>query len=1083
MTLPLKKHLSKMKKGKHSSISKSKSSSSVSTPPIHSSELEKLEEISVNCGIQEPIDLLGSWNVRGLNKPSKRRLVRECLSLAKVNLVGLQESKLSSPSSFLLKSLGGRNISSWISLDATDSRGGVLLGRDDDLFSCSSSSIDIFFVSATLTHRPSNWRFVATTIYAPCDSSEREVCWWELDRIRGSHSLPWVVFGDFNMTLSTDERSGRPSSIRDIKSISNLSSQIHALNICEESRNLSPQEIQLRSDMKDQILSLAKAEEIKWKQRSRIQWLKEGDNNSAFFHKVASYHRRKKFVPHLLINDSIISSDSAIKDSFFSFFSNLFGQAPASRLSPNWSTLYPNENFDLSSLDLPFSPQEITEAVFDLNPDKSPRPDGLPILFFQRFWPVVQADVIEFIQGIYSHPQCLNNINYSHICLIPKKEGASSPKDFRPISLINSSCKIFSKILTNRLKKVLHNLIDNSQSAFQAGKSSLDSFLLGHEMVNFCSSGKKEVCAFKVDFYKAFDCVNWSFLLSLLKARGFGPKWCLWIQYILSSSKSAVLVNGSPTKFFRCFRGLKQGDPLSPLLFLLVADVLSKLLYRSAALGDLSDLNLKGQLNSIRLIQFADDTIIFSKATPSDMATLNAILHIFANISGLHVNHQKSNLFYLGKIPHKGKKLAKILSCSVGSLPFSYLGLPLKRGSLSKREWQPLLESFTKKLSLWKNKSLSIGGSFTKKLSLWKNKSLSIGGRNSHISKVFFFVYSKDGFNPFAHPIKSTASSFFKDLSSIQTTFFNLVKWNIGDGRTGNFWHDKWSSENSLCSLFPKAFILALSQSCCIRSQGRMINNAWSWHPLTRRGISHSERSDLNHLLSLLTSSNINITSEPDELWWMLLPSGTFSVKSYYSFVNSGGIKSKFSKLIWKSPIPSKVKVLFWIISNKKLNTKANLIHKGWAGDPRCAFCKSEVETHEHIFLKCSFARAIWSIILPSVPTICWPETIEELIMFHKSPNLCSDMKTVWRILLPCFCWWIWFSRNVLIFKDSQSNPLHIASNIGRYTIFWTGAADERLARRLRRAASNIGLQELANRIVKADGDNLTPSSPTQDSP
>ncbi|XP_020258398.1 uncharacterized protein LOC109834794 [Asparagus officinalis] len=158
------------------------------------------------------------------------------------------------------------------------------------------------------------------------------------------------------------------------KLLSNLMAQIHSLNISKEARNLSSLESQLRSDLKDQVLSLANAEEIKWKQRSRVQWLKEGDNNSAFFHKVASFHHRKNFIPHLIINDSFISLDSDITQSFLSFFSNLFSKPQASSLRPNWNILYPHEQIDLSFLDQPFSPQEITEAVFGLHPEKSPCP-------------------------------------------------------------------------------------------------------------------------------------------------------------------------------------------------------------------------------------------------------------------------------------------------------------------------------------------------------------------------------------------------------------------------------------------------------------------------------------------------------------------------------------------------------------------------------------------------------------------------------------------------------------------------------------------------------------------------------------
>ncbi|XP_020266348.1 uncharacterized protein LOC109841822 [Asparagus officinalis] len=205
-------------------------------------------------------------------------------------------------------------------------------------------------------------------------------------------------------------------------------------------------------------------------------------------------------------------------------------------------------------------------------------------------------------------------------------------------------------------------------------------------MINSCSSGEKELCTIKVDFFKAFDCVNWSFLLSLLKARGFSPRWYHWISHILSSSKSIVLVNGSPSSFFQCHRGLKQGDPLSPMLFLLVVDVLNKMISASFSAGDLPNLNLKGEFNSIRSLQFADDTLIFCKADNKDIFTLKSILFMFGSISGLHINPSKSTLFYLGKVPSRGVHLANKLNCSNGSLPFFYLGFPLKKDSLSRRE-------------------------------------------------------------------------------------------------------------------------------------------------------------------------------------------------------------------------------------------------------------------------------------------------------------------------------------------------------------------------------------------------------------
>ncbi|XP_020242750.1 uncharacterized protein LOC109820963 [Asparagus officinalis] len=136
------------------------------------------------------------------------------------------------------------------------------------------------------------------------------------------------------------------------------------------------------------------------------------------------------------------------------------------------------------------------------------------------------------------------------------------------------------------------------------------------------------------------------------------------------------------------------------------------------------------------------------------------------------------------------------------------------------------------------------------------------------------------------------------------------------------------------------------------------------------------------------------------------------------------------------------VKTLFWIISNNKLNTRANLVTKGWQGDPRCPHCNLVTETQDHLFIHYPFAGSVWSSLLPHVPE------------------------------------GMWNCRNNMIFRDIQANPSHIASNIARYTMFWTGAEDDRLARRLRRAAHNLKLQDIAKENVARDiGDNFSKST------
>nr|GEY74181.1 RNA-directed DNA polymerase, eukaryota, reverse transcriptase zinc-binding domain protein [Tanacetum cinerariifolium] len=160
--------------------------------------------------------------------------------------------------------------------------------------------------------------------------------------------------------------------------------------------------------------------------------------------------------------------------------------------------------------------------------------------------------------------------NSFFIALIPKKSDANMVKDFRPISSIGSSYKIIAKILANRLVTVLGDIVNEVQSAFIVDRQILDGSFILNELVQWCKSKKKQSVIFKVDFEKAYDSVRWDYLDEIMKNFSFGEKWCGWIQGCLRSSKGSVIVNGSHTKEFQFHKGLKQGDPLSPFLFILV---------------------------------------------------------------------------------------------------------------------------------------------------------------------------------------------------------------------------------------------------------------------------------------------------------------------------------------------------------------------------------------------------------------------------------------------------------------------------------------------------------------------------------
>ena len=349
---------------------------------------------------------------------------------------------------------------------------------------------------------------------------------------------------------------------------------LHMLEIAQDSRSLSPGELWLKNNMKKHSLALASLQRTIARLRSRIGWLREGDTNSSLFHLHARHRKRKNFIGQLVSGDQICTNHKDKAEIIDTFYENLLGNSTDRIQTVNLAELGINSH-DLADLDLPFNEEEVWKTIKELPSDKAPGPDGFTGRFYKSCWPIIKVDVMAAISAVWSRKfDNFGELNSAFITLLPKKEGADQPKDFRPVSLVHSFAKLITKLLANRLAGHLQQMVSPNQNAFIKGRFIQDNFMLVQQTARFLHQQKQPRILLKLDISKAFDSVSWPFLIEILQHLGLGQIWRDILCGLLSSSSTQVLLNGIPGKHIYHQRGLRQGDPLSPMLFILVMDVL-----------------------------------------------------------------------------------------------------------------------------------------------------------------------------------------------------------------------------------------------------------------------------------------------------------------------------------------------------------------------------------------------------------------------------------------------------------------------------------------------------------------------------
>ena len=410
------------------------------------------------------------------------------------------------------------------------------------------------------------------------------------------------------------------------RKVLNLKRELNALEDGLTNRILSQDEVKIKKSLQEQLWNAAYAVESMLRQKARVRWLKEGDNNSNYFHRLINHRRRQNAIQGLFINGVWVHDPSSVKNAALHYFKSRFAEENTSRPTLDGVQFPSLPQREKESLVARFSEVEIKSAVWDCGGDKSPGPDGLNFNFIKLFWETLKPDFIRFMDEFYINGSFPKGSNASFIALIPKIKDPQSLNDYRPISLIGCVYKIVAKILAKRLALVLPHLIDERQTAFMKGRHILHGVLIANEVIAEAKLRKKPCMVFKVDFEKAYDSVSWGFLDYMLMRMGFCERWRKWINVCMSSATISILINGSPSQEFVPKRGLRQGDPLAPLLFNIVVEGLTGLMRLAVAKNLFSSYQVGKKKEEVNILQYADDTLFFGAATNDNVRVLKCIL-------------------------------------------------------------------------------------------------------------------------------------------------------------------------------------------------------------------------------------------------------------------------------------------------------------------------------------------------------------------------------------------------------------------------------------------------------------------------
>jgi hypothetical protein len=863
---------------------------------------------------------------------------------------------------------------------------------------------------------------------------------------------------------------------------------------CPDHQQMIHTEASLHKD-----LSKALTEENKMaKQKSKHEWQLNGDKNSATFHKRLKIEQSSTNIFSILdIHGQPCDSQVSIQDAFMEYFQHNLGkpQIPSIFLHQFAQYQLPKIPDDMyTDLVKEISDDEIKHAIFGLNSNSSPGPDGYNAHFFKITWDIIGRDFVKAIKNFFSHSKLISGINATKIALIPKISHPTSVDQFRPIACCNVIYKCIARILAARMKTPLDGLISANQSAFLPGRDITDNILLASELMK--GYNRKIIsprCVLKLDILKAYDSIQWKTIIYILYKMNFPIPFLCWLYTCISTVKYSLSINGNIFGYFGATQGIRQGDPVSPYLFICVMELLNTML--SAAMRNkLLDYHPLCRKISISSLLFADDLLLFTKPNSKSISGVLNVLDSFTTLTGLVINSSKSKLLIAG-LPEEDKEMIYTMS---GLSPFNdneyYLGMPICNSRIRTIQCLQLFEKITAKLASWKVSQFSMAG----RLIIVKSIAISMCVYYARVfilpAKLISMINSALNHflwhgNPFS--LKMIPIAFGKICCPQEKGglgIINIKNWNFAmlssridklSRKDGNLW-SSWCrhylirhsnfwcmSASSDCSwtwrniLRGRPLFLPM-----VQQRMKEINKVSFWFdPWSAKGVILANIIDYDmrrstgignnatlarywadDSVSLPNSSSAVITGvwtdihnttyklSPIHMTWN---DREHSIKTVYKALDSSMHFPSFPwySRIWDHKSIPKENIFMWKVLKNGILTLGRLKGHGVIQCDKCIFCGAVEETVGHLYFECHYTYHIWCTIAQHYGYhMPMRSSCMEWFNIFKATRWKNDRSRGLLRIMKKVLYFIWLERNNRVFKGQASSKhvlvLSITSNL-----------------------------------------------------